>query len=180
MNEKIKLKCPLCGAILKVRAVRDIEKRNIPCPVCNSKSLFTEYKRVTETARVESDDSSTEIAGVMGVLTPKSDKIGYIVLMGSDKKYQLELGRNLIGRMASSSTANIQIDTTDRTMSRAHSIIEVIKLESSGKHIYHFFNSNNKNETFVNDQKVENDDKFVLNGGEKIKMGGVIISFLAF
>lgn len=46
-DEIITIKCPYCSAVLKVRNCSGIENKYITCPVCQQRSLFRFYKRLS-------------------------------------------------------------------------------------------------------------------------------------
>ena len=89
--------------------------------------------------------------------------------------YALRLGINTIGRKASSSTASVQISTTDRTMSRCHAVIEVSN--AGGKTIHILRNGANKNPSYLNGSLIGQQDQLILNNGDRIKMGNTVLTF---
>ncbi len=175
MPENIKIKCPVCGAVLTVVSMPGIETKKIPCPICKTATKFTDYKKPT-VKPVDDNDDETQTEGETEPADLNNYVIGKLQVSGSSTQYTLKIGKNIIGRKANSSTANVQIETTDKTMSRSHSLIEVVKL-SKGGYKHYFSNANNKNATLVNNENVESDDKLILNGGEIIKMGNVVLKF---
>lgn len=177
MEAILKIKCSNCGAILAVKDAPDIKSRSITCPVCKIAANFVDYKPYTAEPKAASEDPKTRIAGNTDYSSKKNRSIGKLLHVGSGTLYQLELGINTIGRKTISSTSSVKIDTDDKTMSRQHAIIEVVELASGG-YKHYFTNANNKNATLINNHKVENGDKLILNGGEEIKMAEVIIKFI--
>lgn len=87
------------------------------------------------------------------------------------------MGINSVGRKASTSKATIQIDTSDRSMSRMHSIINVTRM-FDGTLRTTIKNADNKNITYVGGQILYDGDTIVLNDGDVIKMGNVNITFV--
>ena len=78
--------------------------------------------------------------------------------------------------MASTSIADVQIDTDDLFMSREHSVINVRRLPNGGLKI-DISNFKNKNTTKVNGYSLEPDDAIVLHDGDIIDMGSTTLSF---
>lgn len=100
---------------------------------------------------------------------PKPERCASIGYLTDDKgnKWQLHLGSNVFGRKADSSTAEFQIPTADTSMSRKHACISVAE-RSDGTVSYKIFDTNSKNGTFVNDCKLEKDQRVLLLNGDII------------
>lgn len=91
------------------------------------------------------------------------------------RSYQLMIGINSIGRKATTSSATVQIDTADRTMSRNHALIEV---RNSGGQVLHILkNGANKNPSYLNGTLVEASDQLILNNGDRVKFGSTELVF---
>lgn len=175
MNQEIrKIKCPICGAILKVQYAPGVEAKTVMCPVCKKASKYNSFKQISEQNNVMEDETETDL-GRNNEETQVA-RIGTLIQTGMGRKYELKPGRNTIGRKASTSPATIQIETNDLYMSRDHAEI-VVKQNKYGEYMHIFRNSKNKNDTFVNGQKVENGDELVLYGGEIIKMANTQVRF---
>ena len=156
----ITIKCPECGAVLKVGYQPDIETKNVTCPVCKHSHRFSEYRIY----QPKKHDDVTERA------TSKDETPGRLIDVSNGKVYQLLAGVNTIGRKAPSSSATVQIDTTDRYMSRLHVEIYFDK--------FHFFRIlAEKNETTVNGQVMTMGDSIILRGGEVLKLANTVLRF---
>lgn len=173
MNE-IKVKCPKCGKILRLPDSPNINAASFTCPVCKAKSRVADCQRIQDGSDAEATRytasgqraDETQIAGVA-----QQSQIGRLVdHYGRD--YQLQVGSNTIGRKATTSTATVQIDTQDRTMSRSHAVIEV---RGSGMHILR--NGANKNPSYLNGALISPSDQMVLNDGDRIKLGMTELTF---
>lgn len=160
-----------------VRNMENIETKSIACPICKVTSKFVDYKPYTPEPKAEGDDPKTKIACTTDYNGRKNKTIGKLLLVASDTLYALQVGTNTIGRKATTSSSSVQIDTEDKTMSRQHAKIEVVELASGG-YKHYFSNASNKNVTLINDHRVEDGDKLVLNGGEQIKMANVVLKFI--
>ena len=58
MDQFIQIKCPFCGAVLKVKQQAGLEKASITCPVFKKKSPFSDYENV-----INKDSEETELPG---------------------------------------------------------------------------------------------------------------------
>ncbi|MFI3295392.1 MAG: FHA domain-containing protein [Rikenellaceae bacterium] len=161
-KESLRIKCPNCSAILTIKYIPAIESKSINCPVCKTTNKYQAYRSLEEKA---APDKSKE-----------QNQIGQLQLLNTEFIYQLKEGLNVIGRKAKTSMANIQIDSSDRTMSRSHVIVDVCRFTNN--HLHYISNSNNTNPTFINGILIEAGDKMVLKGGEIIKMGNVLVKFV--
>lgn len=180
MQNTVRIKCPNCGVILTVKYFQGIEAKAITCPVCKKTNIYTDYKKPVSPNKQTQANHGEDTTSLNEKTQPGQSPIGgigRIALPEIGKYYQLKTGLNIIGRKAQTSSANIQLDTDDRTMSRSHCAIEVKKL-SNGGYIHYLSNSKNKNATYVNGQKLEDGDRIILQGGENIKLGNSTIKFI--
>lgn len=113
MNSK-KIQCPRCLGMLEVTNPKNEPSLLITCPnpQCNAK-MRVDFQ-TGETVLAQADKGDTII--------------GHLSFAGD--KYPLAEGINTIGRKAKSSQATIQIDTDDRSMSRLHAQIKVVRLNT--------------------------------------------------
>lgn len=173
MNE-IKVKCPKCGKILRLPDSPKINAASFTCPVCKAKSRVADCQRIQDGSDAEATrytasgqrTDETQIAGLAQL-----SQIGRLV-DSYGRAYLLQVGSNTIGRKATTSTATVQIDTQDKTMSRSHAIIEV---KGSGMHILR--NDANKNPSYLNGVLIGPSDQMVLNDGDCIKLGMTELTF---
>ncbi len=178
MEDKLRLKCHVCSAVLVVRNMPKIETKSIACPICKTTSKYEEYEICSNETPKDDDGPRTQLAPITDYTAKKCIAIGKLQHIDSEALYPLNLGINIIGRKSATSSADVQIETDDKTVSRLHIAIEVVELQSGG-HKHYLSNANNKNTTMVNDHKVENDDKLILNSGDIIKMANVSFRFIA-
>ena len=184
MIDTIKIKCPVCGSILQIKNQPDLDKKSITCPTCEQKSKIADCKRIVEknidndatqyNAKNEKSDEDTTIG------TSPVAPLGRLVNNQNGSIHQLKLGRNTLGRKISNplSSVTIPIDEvqTHNTMSREHAIIEVTRL-SNGSYRHFLYNWKNKNGTYVNGMQVAEGERLVLNDGQIIKLGQVLLRF---
>ena len=183
MNDLIKIKCPICGSILHIKNQPDLDKKSITCPTCKQKSQIADCKQVAE----KNDDDATQYNSkkesgaentILGTETVGS--LGRLVNNQNGSTYQLKLGKNTIGRKVANPlpTVTIPIEEvqTHNTMSREHAIIEVTQL-SNGSHRHFLYNWKNKNGTYVNGTQISTGDRYILNDGQTIRLGQVLLRF---
>lgn len=183
--------CPGCGKMLTLEDKPNINNSIFSCPVCKGKAKVGDCKRVNTIRKSSSDETQygfsssgdetqigtssrsrggdeTQIVGLTNTT------IGHLI-DANGKIYQLKTGCNIVGRKASSSPANIQIEVDDRYMSRNHAVIEVQTSHGDTLHILR--NSANKNSSYLNGKLIESTDQLILNNGDKIKLGFTEITF---
>lgn len=185
MDQFIQIKCPFCGAVLKVKQQPGLEKASITCPVCKKKSLFTDFGTV-----INKDCEETELPGGFKSKQNSEDTtesgasvntaIGCLVEK-SGKRWTLHLGVNTVGRKLQSNPQQVEIPVSDytgeRKMSRNHAKIEVIRLSNgSAKHV--LYNWQNKNMTYVGGEPIETGDRIVLQNGMVIKFANIDVRFV--
>lgn len=167
--ERKTVKCPKCSSILQVK--NNGEKvKNITCPICKSplQVLFPDDEGKTIYEGVP-DDGRT--------IFPTIQKTeSSCVLVVDDKEYELVLGKNTVGRKASTSLASLQFHTADMYMSRHHSIINVRRIADGSLRVS-VKNYENKNKTLVDGHPLERDDEVILHDGSVILMGKTQVLF---
>jgi len=132
----------------------------------------TDIAHVVHTIKKPSaDNDSTQLA-----VPPVRYIIGRLRIPGCAQPQQLSEGSNIVGRKALTSKATIQIDDSSRTISREHFYINVLM---SAKGMFHSFylTPGSKNPTFLNGVRVEQDDRYFLNNGDRIQIGNCTITF---
>ena len=187
MNEIIKIKCPYCGAVLSVKDQAGIESKSVTCPICKQKSPFMDFKKVVEqtcdertqyprdeekTSYRNSSDPGTDIG------TGLNFALGKLMVMPSGPSFQLQLGKNVIGRRAKQSTADFQIPMGEsKRLSREHLVIEIKKVQGKGFVHYASIYKQKVNITYVGSVQLEYGDCIVLNHGDIIKLPDVNVKF---
>lgn len=186
-TETLKIKCPHCGAVLTIKSMPNLASKSVPCPVCKQTSPFTAFKRVVVKPAKPADGESTleggqyvppidEDATRIGGNQSHPSEAGCLRVYGSDKVYPLSWGVNTIGRKAQTSSASVQLEVTDRSVSRLHAAIEVKRVK--GGCLHYLSNAENKNKTYVNSLLLEQDDVVILHDGDTLQMGNVTVVFL--
>ena len=176
MQTKI-IKCPKCGTILEVKNSKNEEFKIVKCPTCSSqlRVKFQPQQQMQEVIDAETqigsgktDSGKTEIAE-----KPKASK-AFLVHAGT--RYQLAEGRNIVGRMAKDSNADVKIETKDRYMSRLNTIINVRKVDK--ELMVSITTHKNLNPIFVGKVQILDGDEIMLQNGDTITMGETKIKLL--
>lgn len=184
-----RIKCPKCGVVLDVKNSKNEEVKQIICPSCKT-ILQVKFQLQQEPMEAKTfyappkrpmaDNGVTQLVGgsfgaTQLVMSPKKE-VSKAILQFGGVSYPLEEGRNIIGRKASTSKANVQIETADRYMSRQHCSITVTTLSDGTKKAV-LSNYQNKNQTTIDGQPIETGDTIRLTDGNSITMGHTTITF---
>lgn len=108
--------------------------------------------------------------------SPIGEGRGRAFLKVDERTYPLAIGVNIIGRKASTSQATVQIETSDRYMSRQHAKIVVSRLPG-GKLKAIISNDHNKNISTIDGQDLLQGDAIVLSDGDHIVMGETTVIY---
>ena len=173
MPNIIEIRCPHCSAILRVKEVENIEKKNVRCNVCGEKSPFTQFTKVVHT---KAEESGTDYIN-QPVGESRSSEPGLLINSESGERFQLTEGCNIIGRGASSSQATIKLPTDLRQISREHAVIDVKLVPGKGYvHTFHLY-KNEVNTTLLNGTELVYPEKIRLKDGDILDFPGIRICF---
>jgi uncharacterized protein YbaR (Trm112 family) len=176
MEETIQIKCPWCNAVLTVRNQPGIENKSVACPVCKQKSPFLQYKR---NAVNNISDDCTQYPGAQVSTAAENNIIGQLICPNSGIAYQLKMGRNVVGRKASNSSADFQLDMADnRRMSREHIVIDVKNVPNQGIVHYISLYKERVNPTKVGSESLVFGDCLILKDGDCIQLPDVTLRFV--
>ena len=170
----ISIKCPHCNVGLKVDETR-IPKGivSFKCPKCK-KEIPISYldQKIGHDSGVETLAVSPKV---------KEGSLGHLTVLPTpetpQQEFHLSEGMLIVGRKAKASTATICIQTNDKTMSRSHIKIEVIKNPKGGGFFHHLSDNNSKNHTLYNGKCIESGDVVVLKDNDEIVLGRTIVRF---
>lgn len=194
-KEISRVKCPHCGSVLTIKShyLNVVGDKKLKCPTCQEISLLSQFVRLSSDNQSEESvyknsphNSNGSMAHENTVLRERSKEqpknenvIGVLKIKGSNDIYQLLEGRQIIGRQASSSQAQIQINTGDaRRLSREHLVIEVQSDVQGGfRHIASLCKEKS-NATFINNDKLEFGDRVILRNGDIIRLPDIIMVFV--
>lgn len=195
---EIKIKCPTCGKILRLQDSPTIKTASFTCPVCKEKHVVGNCQRFVEQPKPQLPDGDETQYGPSTSCLRSGDETQYAesrcstsseetqiqsapllnegaLVDNLGRSYKLRLGINTIGRKASTSSATVQIATTDRTMSRSHAVIEV--RNAGGQMVHILKNGANKNPSYHKGSLVGASDQMILNNGDKVKFGSTELTF---
>ena len=170
--ETMKIKCPNCGAILIVKKVQGMESKSVPCSVCKVTNPFVKFTEVKEPA-YDPEDTELKKKKSQKDDTDEEDtdfeKEALLYDMSTLKRYLLKDGLNLVGRKTykKESVADVPIETEVKGFSRSHFYVDVMRYGADLK--LKMYLAENKNETFVNSERIEKDEKIILQNGDLIK-----------
>ena len=183
--ETLKIKCPGDGLILTIRNIPGIENKFVTCPKCGRTRKVSDYINLSgipfgnkneECLTVDDQTLSDDKSQYND--TPYNPIIGKIVVMSTSQVFQLKLGRNVIGRCSTQSSADFQINCPNKRMSRCHLVIDVVKEAVKGIVHYVTLYKEAVNATFIGQMKLEYGDKIPLSDGTVIKLPDVDIKFV--
>ncbi len=177
--ETKKVKCPGCGAVLEVRNSRNEAVKRITCPDCRMALQVTfPANMLPEAPTYYPADAASDVLTPPGEAPGGASRTGeHPALIFDGQRYPLLDGRNVVGRRAASSTATVQIPSTDRYMSRRHVVVEVSRTPR-GLPKALLSNCKNKNATHVNGLRVEDTDEVVLQNEYEIRMGDTVVTYV--
>lgn len=184
----LKVKCPFCSAVLAVNYQPGIENKRLSCPLCKHSNVFGAFRPVT--ANQYQEDDSTRYPGTLGgddaklpdSMSKTADTrnliLGVLVRIPSLERYQLKHGRNVIGRRAQASKADIQMETGEnRRISREHIVIEVKNIPVKGLVHYISLFKERVNKTFIGKEELLFGDAVILKSGDVIKLPDLDLRF---
>lgn len=184
-----RIQCPTCKVVLDVKNSKNEAEKLIACPSCRTtlKVKFPPQQEPMEAntyyappKQPATDCGATQLAmGGCGATqlvadVPKQETTATLLYGG--KTYPLEEGQNVVGRKAVTSNATIQIETTDRYMSRQHCVVTVTTLPDGTKKVV-LCNDQNKNATTIDGTPIERGDQIRLTDGNSIMMGKTTLTF---
>ena len=146
LMETIRIKCPVCGAVLEVLDDPANAEKNVKCPNCQQRNKFNDFKRVLPAPVPVSPEQDETHIDVM-----REESAGYLLDRMTGRSYPLHKGKQLVGRNTHKSApkADIPVETADLGMSREHLFIDVMSGRDGRYHIY-VSNAKNQNPTQIN------------------------------
>lgn len=170
--ETMKIKCPNCGAILIVKKVPGMESKSVPCSVCKVTNPFVKFTEVKEQS-YDPEDTELKKKKTTKDDTDEEDtdfeKEALLYDTSTQKRYMLKDGLNLVGRKTykKESVADVPIETLVKCFSRSHFYVDVLRYGVDLK--LKMYLAENKNDTFVNSERIEKGEKIILQEGDVIK-----------
>lgn len=163
--EKIRIKCPECGAVLEAMDDPANAEKNVKCPNCQQRNKFKDFKRLVAASPIPSADDETHIS------EKRKESAGYLMDRATSRRYLLREGNQLVGRKPHKSApkADVPIETTDQGMSREHLFIDVMAGRDGRNHVY-VSNAKNLNPTEINGVALPDGDKIAIRHGDIVKL----------
>ena len=177
----IRIKCPVCGAILNAKDDPSNVRKSVTCPNCKERRKFTEFKVIVPVAPSPVDAGQEPVADETQVAIrrrPESSP-GYLLDKATGQCYPIPAGEHFIGRKTSKSPskADIAIETTDRGMSRLHLKI-LCSLAQDGRYHVSVTNAENKNPTLVNGERLVDGDVVGIKHGDILTLCETRLEFV--
>lgn len=173
--EKKLIKCPSCGVVLEVKNSQDEAMKIIKCPKCST-PLRVRFKK----QEMPSMDAETHLAArgdsAKTQLADGKPSTGRAAILCEGKTYPLHEGLNIVGRKASTSTADVQIDVGDRYMSRQNAAVTVRPV--GGKYVVSIASLKNPNPILIGSEKLLDGDEVILSDGDEFIMGTTTLKLI--
>ncbi len=163
---KVFLVCPNCRTRLSFQEQAGWQEKIVECPICHFKAQANVYQGGA--AAQGGQGGSDEATQLPGRLMQHSEDVGQIRVGTTNQHCPLKMGQNVIGRIAQSGKADIQI-THDEYMSRRHVLIDVVKTAHGIEH--HLVEINSKNIVVLNGKPIQRNDVLKLSFGDRLTLG---------
>lgn len=162
---KVFIVCPECLQQLSFPEQPDWQNKLVECPKCRFKAKASVYRLGSQARGAHgADDSATQL-----VRSPQTVfDAGRIRVENTNEVHDLRAGSNVIGRCATTGTADIKIGT-DMYMSRRHVQIDVVKSARGYEH--HLVEINSKNIVKLNGKPINRGDVLILKFGDVLTLG---------
>ena len=171
MSNIEKVLCPQCKRLLSFMDAPDIGNKLIACPKCNFRATVDVYRSgVAGTG----GQGEAEVTGLPELFGKDAKIVGRLRLKDTGKIFLLKQGKNVIGRIAQSGTADIQVNE-DKYMSRRHIEIDIVQTVMGLEH--RLVEINSKNKVLLNDKPLSRGDILVLQFGDRMTLGKTEVIF---
>ncbi|MDE6770906.1 MAG: FHA domain-containing protein [Muribaculaceae bacterium] len=162
---KIVIVCPQCHQQLSFAEIPGYQNMVVECPKCHFKANVSVYQSGMQSRGGQgADDMDTQLV----MSPPATVDIGQIRVLDTGEVQWLKVGQNVIGRRATTGTADIKI-SNDMYMSRRHARIDVIKQLSGYEH--RLVEINSKNIVKLNGMPIQRGDILKLKFGDVLTLG---------
>ena len=175
----IRIKCPVCGAILNAKDDPSNVRKSVTCPNCKERRKFTEFKVIIPTPVAEANGQDAPADETQVCIRGKESSPGYLLDKATGKSYPIPVGESVVGRMSSKmpSKADIPIMTTDRGMSRLHMKV-LCSLAQDGRYHVSVANAGNKNPTLVNGVTLLDGDVVGIKHGDILTLCETLLEYV--
>lgn len=173
MAEKISIICPNCRAKLSFAGVPGWQEKLVECPQCHFKAKANVYKTgLAAQGGYGANDDQTQLPD--NFHPTQNSAIGVIKVLATGRCFQLKEGTNVLGRVASSGTADLKI-SHDPYMSRRHLQVDVVKTPLGLEH--RLVEIDSKNIIVLNGRPIQRGDVLKLNVGDRMMLGRTEVAF---
>lgn len=175
MSAKIRVFCPSCKTILEVPTVFSENNTRFSCPQCGFNAPFNSYGRLNADifspgAGLGHEDStfvSSNPTDATECFTDCKCEEGVLVRCNDKEVISLPIEVHFIGRE--------MLNPEDLCISRKHSAVEVSRSGQRMKYVY--YDTEAKNPSYVNGNKLDKGMKVVLNFGDELRIGRTAFVF---
>lgn len=163
--------CPNCRSRLSIQDAPGIQDKMLTCPICKYKAKVSVYQMgAAAQGGNGSSDEATRLPGSFGQQIKRD--AGQMRVIQTGQICELRVGSQVLGRLATSGTADMQIGSDsykDEYMSRRHVQIDVVQTDSGIEH--HLVEIGSKNIIQLNGADIQRGDEIILNFGDKLTLG---------
>ena len=136
-----------------------IETMQVQCENCKMTLPFNSYLIVQRT-----------------IVKPLTPVLGQLQIKSTGDVYDLFEGEYIVGRTGTAKEAGLKLAVSDRTMSRLHLKMKVVKTKLN--YVHSVENAENKKPTFINGRELQKGEIVYLNYGDTLKMGETYVEFI--
>ena len=167
----ISVVCPNCSSRLSIQEAPGIQDKLLSCPICKFKAKVSVFQigQAGQGGQGASDDA-TQLPDSMRQV--KNNDLGQMKVIQTGQICELRMGSQILGRLAESGTADIQIGDDrykDEYMSRRHVQLNVVKTAQGIEH--QLVEIGAKNIIKLNGRAINRGDQLVLKFGDKLTLG---------
>ncbi len=169
--ELLTVVCPNCRSRLSLQNDPGIQDKMLACPICKYKAKVSLFQmgQAGKGGQGSSEDD-TELSA--SFRQQRKTDPGQMRVEQTGQIIELCVGSLVIGRLARSGTADVQIGNdnyNDEYMSRRHVQIDVVKTPQGIEH--HLVEIGSKNIIQLNGSDIKRGDELVLQFGDKLTLG---------
>lgn len=162
--------CPNCRSRLSIEGTPGIQDKMLTCPICKFKAKVSLYQ-IGQAGKggQGADDCSTQMDPSQQMVN--SDP-GQMRVMQTGQICELRVGSQVLGRLAKTGTADMQIGSdkyNDEYMSRRHVQIDVVRTMYGLEH--HLVEIGSKNIIQLNGKNIMRGDVIILKFGDRLTLG---------
>ena len=169
--ELLTVVCPNCRSRLSVQNGPGIQDKILACPICKYKAKVSLFQ-MGQAGKGGQGSSEIDTELPASLRQQRKTDPGQMRVEQTGQIIELCVGSLVIGRLAKSGTADVQIGNdnyNDEYMSRRHVQIDVVKTMYGLEH--HLVEIGSKNIIQLNGSDIKRGDELVLKFGDKLTLG---------